>query len=152
MLMPLPSRVIYTFIGITMPIGSFLADYNETHIFNPTWPPHAKFHDGQTLSMSVLLGLMTIVFAWRTSADRISTIVAASGFAAIYWVSQGASILYPGTAFFDPQFVTPNSFPLGIALQVYIEAVYLILTALAGWLALRPGSNWVPWRTAEPIS
>ncbi len=152
MLMPLPSRVIYTFIGITLPIGSFWADYNETHIFNPAWPPHAKFHDGQTLSMSVLLGLMTIFFAWRTSADRISTIVAASGFAAVYWISQGASIFYPGTAFFDPQFVTPNSFPLGIALQVYIEAGYLILTALAAWLALRPKSTWVAWRTAESIA
>jgi hypothetical protein len=141
MLMPLPSRIIYTFIGITMPVGSFWADYNETHIFNSNWPQHAKFHDGQTLSMSLLLGLMTIVFAWRKTGEQTSAVIAASGFAALYWISQGSAILYPGTAFFDPQFVTPNSFPLGIALQVYIEVGYLALTALAGWLALRPGAH-----------
>ncbi len=143
MLMPLSSRVIYTFIGITMPIGSFWADYNETHIFNPLWPPHAKFHDGQTLSMSILLGLMTMVFAWRKTDERKSAVIAASGFAAVYWISQGSASLYPGTAFFDPQFVTTNSFPLGIALQVYIEAGYLALTALASWLALRTSAHWV---------
>jgi hypothetical protein len=49
----------------------------------------------------------------------------------------GAAILYPGTAFFDPQFVTPHSFPLGIALQLYIEIVYLTVVALASWLAPR---------------
>jgi hypothetical protein len=35
MLLPLPSRVIYTFMGITLPIGSFWADYNETHNLQP---------------------------------------------------------------------------------------------------------------------
>jgi hypothetical protein len=142
MLMPVPSRILYTFIGITIPIGSFLADYNETHIFNPNWPPHAKFHGGQTLSMSVLLGLMTIVFAWRKTDDRTSAVIATSGFAALYWISQGAAILYPGTAFFDPQFVTPNSYPLGIALQVYIEIANLALILLASWLALRRSARW----------
>jgi hypothetical protein len=93
--------------------------------------------------MSVLLGVMTIVFAWRKTNDRNSEVIAASAFAALYWISQATAILYPGTAFFDPQFVTPNSYPLGIALQVYIEAVNLALVALAAWLALRRGARWV---------
>jgi uncharacterized protein DUF6640 len=152
MFMPFSSRILYTLVGITMPVGSFWADYNDTHIFNPNWPPHAKFHDGQTLSMSILLGLMTILFAWKKTKDQTSAVVAASGFAAVYWISQGAAILYPGTAFFDPQFVTPNSFPFGIALQVYIEIAHLALIALASWLALRRGVRWSGWRTAESIS
>jgi hypothetical protein len=141
--MPIASRILYTFIGITIPLGSFLADFNETHSFNPNWPPHAKFHGGQTLSMSVMLGVMTIVIAWRKTGEQTSAVITTSAFAALYWISQGASILYPGTAFFDPQFVTPNSYPLGIALQVYIEAGNLALIALASWLALRRGARWV---------
>ncbi len=143
MLIPVASRLLYTFIGVTTPIGSFWADYNDTHIFNPNWAPHAKFHGGQTLSMSVLLGLMTIIFAWRKTGDRTTAVLTTTGFAALYWVSQAAAILYPGAAFFDPQFVTPNSFPLGIALQLYLEAGYFVLIILASWLALRRGARWV---------
>lgn len=35
MFMPFFSRILYTVVGITMPVGSFWADYNDTHIFNP---------------------------------------------------------------------------------------------------------------------
>jgi hypothetical protein len=87
MFMPLASRILFTLIGVTTPIGAFLADYNETHIFNPNWPPHAKFHGGQTLSMSVVLGSMTVVFAGRKTRDQTSAVIAASGFAAAYYVS-----------------------------------------------------------------
>jgi hypothetical protein len=141
-LMPIGSRILYTLVGVTIPLGSFWADYNETHIFNPSWPPHAKFHGGQTLSMSVLLGLLTIVFAWRKTGDRTTAVITTTAFAALYWISQGAAILYPGTAFFDPQFITPGSYPLGVALQIYIEIVNLALVALASWLALRRGAKW----------
>ena len=144
MFMPMSSRVLYTIIGVTTPLGSFLADFNQTHIFNPNWPPHAKFHGGQTLSMSVVLGLMTLVFAWRKTSDRTSAVIATSAFAAAYFVSQAAAILYPGTAFFDPQFVTPNSYPLGIALQLYIELGYFVMIGVASWLALRRGAHWTP--------
>jgi hypothetical protein len=52
MRMTLSSRLIFTAIGVSLPIAAHRADMNETHIYNPDWPPHAKFHDGQTLSMS----------------------------------------------------------------------------------------------------
>jgi len=68
--------------------------------------------------------------------------VAASGFAALYYISQSSAILYPGTAFFDPQFITPHSYPLGIALQIYLDVFYYLLVALASWLALRRGARW----------
>jgi hypothetical protein len=54
--MALSSRLIFTVIGVTLPIAAHLADMSQTHIYNPHWPPHAKFHNGQTLSMSLLLG------------------------------------------------------------------------------------------------
>ncbi len=42
-----------------------LADWNATHIYNPLWPPHAKFHNAQTMTIAVLLGVSGLVFLWR---------------------------------------------------------------------------------------
>jgi hypothetical protein len=140
--MPLSSRLIFTVLGITLPVGSHFADFNKTHIFNPLWTPHAKFHGGQTLMLSIVLGILSIFFAWRKTTDRQNAVLAVSGFSAIYWVTQAGAILYPGTAAFDPEFVTPSSYLLGLAQQNYIEIAYLVLTGIAAWLALRQDAKW----------
>lgn len=137
MAIPLISRILYTLVALLMPVGAHLADYNVTHIFNPRWPPHAKFHTGQTLMMSVFLGVMTLFFAWRRSTDRLTSVLAASGFASLYWVTQALAIIYPGTAAVDPEYKTPGSYPLGIASQYYVDAVFITLIALATWTAVR---------------
>jgi hypothetical protein len=126
-----------------LPVGSHLADYNHTHSFNPRWTPHAKFHGGQTLMFSIFLGILSIFFAWRKTTDRQGAILAVSGFSAVYWVTQAGAILYPGTAAFDPEFVTPDSYLFGLAQQNYIEIFFLVLTGVAAWLALKPGAKWI---------
>jgi hypothetical protein len=140
--MPISSRLIFSLLGVSLPVGSHFADFNETHIFNPLWTPHAKFHGGQTLMFSILLGLLSIFFAWRRTTDRLNTVMAVSALSAIYWVAQAGAILYPGTAAFDPEFVTPTSYLLGLPQQSYIQIAYLGLTGIAAWLALRHDAKW----------
>ncbi len=140
--MPLSSRLIFTALGIFMTVGSHLADYNKTHIFDERWPPHAKFHDGQTLMFSIFLTVLLVFFAWKKTKDRLITVLATSGFAGVYWVTQAGAILYPGTAAFDPEFVTPWSYILGLPQQAYIEIFCLLCTGVAAWLALKPNAKW----------
>jgi hypothetical protein len=140
--MPLSSRLIFVTLAILLPLGSHLADYNETHIFNPHWPPHAKFHGGQTLMFSWLLGICSVFFAWRRTNERLTSVLAASMFAAIYWLTQVCAILYPGTAVVDPDCITPVSMIMGIPGQIYAEFFFLTLTGLATWLALKPNAKW----------
>jgi hypothetical protein len=87
---------------------------------------------------SILFAGLSILFAWRKTTDRRGAVLAASSFAAVYWVAQAGAILYPGTAAFDPEFVTPTSYILGLALQNYIEIACLVLIGIAAWLALKP--------------
>ena len=37
-------RTILTIGNLLYSIGAFVADFNETHVYNPRWPPHARFH------------------------------------------------------------------------------------------------------------
>jgi hypothetical protein len=142
MKMPSSSRIIFTVLGLFLPIGSHFADYNETHIFNPRWTPHAKFHGGQTLMFSILLGAISIFFAWRKSTDRLNAVLATASFAALYWVAQAGAILYPGTAATDPDTVTPMSSVMGLPLQTYIQVLCLAFIGVATWLALKPHAKW----------
>jgi hypothetical protein len=95
MRMPLISRLLFTLSAIRLTVGAHVADMNPTHIFNGRWPPHAKFRTGQTLSMSLLLALLTIFFAWRKTSDQREAVLATAGFAATYWVTQATAISYP---------------------------------------------------------
>jgi hypothetical protein len=134
---PLASRLIFTLLGVLLPVSAHLADYNATHVFNDQWPPHAKFHGGQTLSFAIMLGLLTMVFAWRPAADRVTSVLATVGFCGVYWTSQATAILYPGTAYIDPRFDSPAAHPFGVPVQILVEIGFLGLTAVAAWLALR---------------
>lgn len=142
MRMPFVSRLLFTIASIGLPLGAHLADMSSSHIFNPRWPPHAKFHTGQTLSMSILLSLLTLFFGWRKTTDRKSAVLAAAGFASAYWITQATSILYPNTAFLDPEFITPNTFTFGLPPQAFFQVGFLLLIAVAGWLALRKSADW----------
>jgi hypothetical protein len=133
--MALSSRLIFTVIGVTLPIAAHLADMNRTHIYNPHWPPHAKFHNGQTLSMSLLLGGLTIFLAWCPSNNVPAMLVAAAGAASLYFISQSTAILYPNTAYFDPEF-KPQTVR-GLPLAVVIAMVYLSAVVVASWLGFR---------------
>ena len=97
--MPLISRLLFAVSAIGLSLGAHIADLSSSHMFNERWPPHAKFHTGQTLSMSLLLSLLTIFFAWRKTSDQREAVFATAGFAAAYWVTQATAISYPNTAF-----------------------------------------------------
>jgi hypothetical protein len=133
--MALSSRLIFTVIGVTLPIAAHVADMSQTHIYNPHWPPHAKFHNGQTLSMSLLLGGLTIFLAWWPSKSVPAMLAAAAVAASLYFISQSTAILYPNTAYFDPEF-KPQTVR-GVPLAVVIDVVYLSAVVVASWLGFR---------------
>ncbi|KAK3936605.1 hypothetical protein QBC46DRAFT_25558 [Diplogelasinospora grovesii] len=121
-------KLLLTLDAIGLLLGAPLADYNETHIFNTRWPPHAKFHGAQTITLSVILGLATLYYTWQPSfsgkqeaktvqgkwaarqrkRDGLKTAVFTG---TIYWLAGLAAVLYPGTDGVDPEFGTPGTFP-----------------------------------------
>lgn len=133
--MPLTSQLIFSVIGVTLPLAAHKADMNHTHIYNPRWPPHARFHNGQTLSMSILLGGLTTFLAWMPSSDVPTMIWAVAASASLYFISQSMAILYPNTSYFDPEF-KPQTVR-GVPLVVVIDVVCLSAIVVASWLGFR---------------
>jgi hypothetical protein len=142
MRMPLVSRIIFYFVSIYLAVGAHIADYSRSHLLNPRWPPHAKFHDGQTLMFSIFLCAVTIYFASVRTQDKTLVLVSTTASAAMYWVTQALAIVYPGTAFMDPEFNTPSAYLLGLPAQVTIDIIALLLIAFATSYAIRKPARW----------
>ncbi len=129
---------IITLVAVVAIIGPFAADWNETHIFNSRWTPHAKFHNAQTMLLGLGLGMSALWFVWRRGGDPPTNLIAAIIFAALYWITQAGSITFPGTALFDPEFDPGSPLPL----QLMMDVVILALLGVAYYLESR-------WRTEQ---
>ncbi|KAF7871503.1 hypothetical protein EAF04_003610 [Stromatinia cepivora] len=124
--MPKLGRSILAIVAVTNGIGGFIADWNDTHVYNPRWPPHAKFHNGQTLSTGVLLGIGALYYLYRPStslAIEKESLYTAALLTTLNWVAQVSAAFYPGSLPIDPEF--GDGFP-----QAYISAVLLSMVAI----------------------
>lgn len=120
-------RILITLVAIWSAFGSYVFDWNATHIYNPKWPPHAKFHNAQTMLLGTALGLLSLGLLWLIRGDDRRRIHGACILASLYWITQAGAILFPGTALIDPEFAQPGDLPV----QLIVDAVMLSLLVLA---------------------
>ena len=131
-------RVLLTGNAVLAAVGGFLADFNKTHLFNPRWPPHAKFHDGQTMAIGVLLGATSAWFAWRPGGDAKTNIAAAAiAGGTLYW-SQALANLFPGVAWTDPDLLKPGQTLEQFSPQLYLDFLMTVAVVAGAWMALSP--------------
>lgn len=141
-----PGRLLLTLSAIGHILGAPIADFNETHVLNPNWPPHARFHNGQTMSLSVSLGLLILYYTWRSPRTSSSSVPAsprakeddmltAAVVGSLYFGSGLTAILYPGSSGIDPEFrhTASSDFP-----QFWLFVGFLV-TTWAGWAVERWG-------------
>jgi len=112
------SRVTFTATALMAGGGAFAFDWNATHIYNPTWPGHAKFHNAQTMSTGAALALVTAGSAWWPGRWTRQRLDLTAGAASLYWVTQLSAAAYPGTTMLDdpPRRFGPQTAVAGICL------------------------------------
>jgi hypothetical protein len=47
------------------PLSSLVMDFNESHVYNPAWPPHARYHGFLFMNLLVAVGALSIALLWR---------------------------------------------------------------------------------------
>ncbi|KAF2831477.1 hypothetical protein CC86DRAFT_314860 [Ophiobolus disseminans] len=105
-----PGKSLLLLVNLITTIGPFLADWNETHIHNPTWPPHARYHNGQTMSMGLFIGLITFYALFITipstpsPQQQLTHLTWVLVLQTMIYVSSLSGILYPGALWMDPEF------------------------------------------------
>ncbi|KAJ5095998.1 hypothetical protein NUU61_005354 [Penicillium alfredii] len=127
--MPSLGRALITIAAISNVISPFLADFNHTHIYNPRWTGHAKYHTGQTLSFGVLLGISTLYYTWKEPRGKPESLWVAAWLGTMYWVTSLSAVLYPNTKAVDPEF--GDGFP-----QLWVNTAHLTFVWGGLYLAL----------------
>ncbi len=96
-------KLLISLVAVFTSVSPYLADWNETHIYNPLWLPHAKFHNAQTMVLGAFLSLLAVYCLWfrRETSDK-QKLNEGSVLAALYWLAQLPAAFFPGAALTDP--------------------------------------------------
>src|SRR5919199_2880106 len=97
-------RALLTSVAALTSVGGFLADWNRTHLFNPNWPPHARYHDAQSILLGSLLGASGLYLLQRRGKNPERDLALGALLPSFFWVAQGASFAFPGAEGFEAEF------------------------------------------------
>ena len=132
-----PGRSILTAIATLTAVGGFLADWNRTHLFNPNWPPHAKFHDALTITLGSLLGASGLYFLRRRGKDPGRDLALGALLPSLFWIAQGASFAFPEAEGFEAEF--PEKVPRikGVWINERFSSALMLALLAIGYAAER---------------
>lgn len=108
----------------------------KQHLWNPRWPPHAKFHNAQTMLIGAMSGSLSLAILFGLHPLTLPLFLIAAAVAATYFVAMVFAPWLPGTGWTDPEFVAETKYPLGLAPQQLVSYVVCGLVLLAVGLAL----------------
>ncbi|MFZ5756151.1 MAG: hypothetical protein ACOY3X_04575 [Pseudomonadota bacterium] len=63
-------RLLITFGVLLYAVAVPWLELDDTHLFNPLWPPHARLHEAWQLITNCALGLAALWLAWVRGATR----------------------------------------------------------------------------------
>ena len=118
-------------VAVWTAINGLVADWNYTHLLNPAWGPHAKFHDFVSDMAGVYCGLAALFYLFRRGARSPDDLQFAVVVQTIFWISLLSGFLWPGTggtASEHPEFVPK-------VLGIRLNEVFISITSLAAlWI------------------
>jgi hypothetical protein len=121
-------RLLISLVAVFTAVSPYLADWNVTHIYNPAWPPHAKFHNAQTMVLGTILGFLSIYCLWfRKGITKQQKLNEATVLASLYWLAQLPATFFPGTALTDPGI---NSVKMPVIFGVEFNKLTLNMTVI----------------------
>ncbi|WP_424140315.1 DUF6640 family protein [Roseomonas chloroacetimidivorans] len=128
-------------VGLVTVFGGFVADWNRTHLFNPNWPPHARFHDAMTILLGTFAGLGSLHFLRRAPHPSEQDLAIAAALPSAFFLSQTLSFAFPGAKGLDAEF--PDALPKIGRVQInefHISLAILAITAVGYSMARRERS------------
>ena len=116
-------RILITLALVATMVLPILFHWNHTHVFNSTWPGHARFHVALGDCMMFSYSVMGLCLLWRQSPGRVDMLVATL-VPIIAWGSFFMASFLPDTGEEQMPHV------VGIPLNLFIAGLLFLLTVL----------------------
>lgn len=131
--MPVPrsSRILVTIAAVATTVIPPVADLNQTHMFNPLWAPHARYHGWVFLIVNVVSGLaaLWLLYGAPSRRDDVFALRVAAFLPALNWGPQLVAAFMPGASSWPDGLVSKP--PLPVAGNVFLSAILVVLCLVA---------------------
>jgi len=104
-------RIVLTLSLAAGMIAFAVFQWNTTHVFNPKWHPHARFHAVQLGLFFITLSGIGLWLLWGSAINPPTAAWLAAAVPLVFWGGEFAALLVPGTDP-SPDPANPNTFPL----------------------------------------
>jgi hypothetical protein len=130
-------RWILTLVAALTAVGGFLANWTRTHLFNPNWPPHARFHDALTILLGSLLGVSGLYFLRRDGEHPERDLALPTLLTSFFWLAQAGSFIFPGAKGIESEF--PEKVPRikGLWINERFSSILMLTLLAIGYKAER---------------
>ncbi|MEM7802921.1 MAG: DUF6640 family protein [Chloroflexota bacterium] len=89
------AKLIVTALILATGLGTVIQDWNETHLYNTTWPPHALFHMAMGILMILGLDLIAGYIVWFMPAPNKQRIWLGTALMALIFAAVLGANLFP---------------------------------------------------------
>jgi len=125
------ARLLLTLVTLGYAVAPLIADLNKTHVTNPKWTPHARFHVVWQISSYTGIGLIALALIWRPGPDAVVRLYLAALFAvalhAGFFVALFTMRLYGGASYDDN-----GHLPIAAPVPLFSPKWDVNLTVLSG--------------------
>jgi hypothetical protein len=97
------ARILISIGVLIYAVAVPILEINDSHVFNPQWPPHARLHEVWQLATNSMIGLFALWLTWRKGEVRLPALLGLlvmGGFLIAYVIRDqygGSMVLSPGS-------------------------------------------------------
>jgi hypothetical protein len=130
-------KLVLSFVLVVGAVVATAVDWNTTHLFNPAWHPHARFHDAMYLLFLDATSLLVLWLLWRRSTEPTLGVTVAALFLAAAWTPFFyIEPLIPGTSMLaSDEMPVLKMAGMSFPPNQIVAAVLVLLTIVGYWLA-----------------
>lgn len=128
------SRILITLCVAIFTVIIPILEVNASHVFNPGWPAHARFHEVWQLITNCGIGLLCLWLAWLRNSVKFSSVLVVLVMGGVL-VAHGLQDLYGGSV------LSGNISKTILEVEIAVVVAGLAVVLAVGAVLLEPRSK-----------